>query len=160
MYVAPAVRSRKSIVIALVVAAQLAASCTPADPEAERVVSDNSEQFSAEERRIAAALSVGSSAILDDGSTPLQRAVDCAAALEFFVDRLDGSGILTEEQGRVANDILAYYRAEANRLVGTGKRSDGGEQTPQGNTTPMSNSQKAQTGLACLRQGAELYQEG
>lgn len=135
-----------------------ATSCSPVPPPSERETIQETAAYTEEEKRIAGALSLGSTALLDNDRTPLQRALDCSSALDFLAIRLDSAGILNPEQRRVFESIINFYRSEVERLELEFEpdQNPGAISAERPQAQDMTGKQKAQLGMACLRQGAEF----
>lgn len=84
----------------------------------------NARTFGAEERRVAALLSLGNGSDLDTGASPYTQAVMCLAALESVADRLQQAGTLGAEQVRAMETAESVFESRLDSLARAAGKSD------------------------------------
>lgn len=97
---------------ALVFLVSIAACSSPDETSETRMTRKDSETFSAEDRRVAKALSLGGYELRASGNT-YDKAVLCNVSLQALADRMRESGLLSAEQQRAFSQAQGVYTLRA-----------------------------------------------
>lgn len=129
------------------VAFGLLGACSSADaPEANRDMSSQ-KVFTADDKRIATALSIGGEDNVPDAS-PQYRATLCSLALESIADQMQRGGILTDEQQQAFASAQSLYSRRAAANTSSEERA---QLLKDVETNYPNRSDRARFAIGCLR---------
>lgn len=107
-------RDRYAVVLTAAICACLLSGCSTSDPAPPSGNSGGAARFSAEDKRAARALSLGSGPDLGQvAQDPRQQALLCIAALGTIETRFGNTGAMSAEQTRALEQAKAVYRTKA-----------------------------------------------
>lgn len=119
----------------------LAAACQQGAPAAPR----EQRTFSAEDKRVARLLSLGSGQALDDGASPLEQATRCRYLVADLRSQLEEKGALNSELAQALGMVRDEYE---RRIRAAGGGSAAGEAKPP--MQELDEAERAQKALGCI----------
>jgi len=134
--------------------ASISANCAPStDTATDELASSASDRFSAEDRRIARALSIGNNSTLDNANDPYDQALMCGVAIDFIAQAFESSTGLESAQRqaiKLARNLFAQRLYDLGRSRGKSRIEIERDRARKATDIPEDGT-KAQIAIGCIQ---------
>lgn len=131
------------------------ASCSPETIEMSDEGGADRVEYSAAEKRIASALSLGNQSILQEAETDYEKALLCDVAVESLTQQLRERNLMDQTQAKALKDVGAYFKRRI-KLFAASRDSEQISADRDGFVSYVQDdSVRAQIAVGCLRQAID-----